>query len=704
MTERDFLAKVFSNAFKNFSDKRIVLYGLSVATKNILELFPQYNFIGLLDGYRNEGEQYGFPVLSLSDVANLKPDCIIIIARTNSRKIIAKRIKSFCFNQQISLYDIHGANLLAEPELIVAGSSHCFISAADIEHEIQRHQVISFDIFDTLLMRKVLLPEDIFILVEKKTGIVGFKDARIKAERELNKYGAPNIKDIYILLQKSLKLKKSFCEYVMNVEFETELENLIVRERILQLLEYALSIGKKVFLISDMYWSVMQMQAILSSKGISGYQKLFVSSAYQTNKMGNLFDIFKNEIVAETYLHIGDNKEADILSAKFHGIDSIQIYSALDLMEMSAGRTILDHNISFEERTMMGFLIARVLNDPFALHQANGKLNILGGYDLGYCLVAPMLTAFLFWLIQDKGFVNKQILFGARDGYILEKMYALLKKKFPGKKWAEHTYFYISRMAAICASLKNKNDILYAAKIGFEGNPEELLQKRFFLKETEILLQEKNESTEEYILRHEKIILQRAQALRQCYLKYIKSLNIKQNNEVVFFDFVSSGTCQMCLEELLGKKVNGKYFIHFFEDYVKKQNLEVDAFFEKGFLYNLKSYLSANYLLVESVIVSLEPTLKNFSKDGLPIFLEEKRTEAELTYIKDVQQGILDYFEEYIKIIDFKNIFEIRSLFVDQIYSLVSRQYTNVEKCVLAQEITRDEFCNRKYIMNNILE
>ena len=43
---------------------------------------------------------------------------------------------------------------------------------------INSADIISFDIFDTLIVRKVTRPEDIFRIIEKKTGIKGFAKTR----------------------------------------------------------------------------------------------------------------------------------------------------------------------------------------------------------------------------------------------------------------------------------------------------------------------------------------------------------------------------------------------------------------------------------------------------------------------------------------------------------------------------------------------
>ena len=41
-------------------------------------------------------------------------------------------------------------------------------SRAELIHAISEHEIISFDVFDTLIMRKTLYPEDVFEIVQNR--------------------------------------------------------------------------------------------------------------------------------------------------------------------------------------------------------------------------------------------------------------------------------------------------------------------------------------------------------------------------------------------------------------------------------------------------------------------------------------------------------------------------------------------------------
>ena len=57
----------------------------------------------------------------------------------------------------------------------------------DIKSEIDSHEIISFDIFDTLLLRPYVKPTDLFLHLEKLLNKEGFAQARIEAEQKARK-------------------------------------------------------------------------------------------------------------------------------------------------------------------------------------------------------------------------------------------------------------------------------------------------------------------------------------------------------------------------------------------------------------------------------------------------------------------------------------------------------------------------------------
>ena len=56
------------------------------------------------------------------------------------------------------------------------------VDKATITKKAEEADIISFDIFDTLITRKVYSPEDIFSIIDEHFKIKNFKENRIKAD------------------------------------------------------------------------------------------------------------------------------------------------------------------------------------------------------------------------------------------------------------------------------------------------------------------------------------------------------------------------------------------------------------------------------------------------------------------------------------------------------------------------------------------
>lgn len=198
---------------------------------------------------------------------------------------------------------------------------------------IDKFQNISFDIFDTLIERKVNKPSDIFYLagvaVLGKESAETFRLMRINAEllaRKRNSFKEIKLNQIYDILkdkygQKIYELKEA--------EIKMELESCYIRKEIYELLYFAKFKNKKVFLISDMYLPKQIMERLLKICGVDLYDDLYVSNEYGFTKLdGSLFRYVINEqkIAPRELLHIGDSVKADFLGAKKAGVNTILIH------------------------------------------------------------------------------------------------------------------------------------------------------------------------------------------------------------------------------------------------------------------------------------------------------------------------------------------------------------------------------------------
>ena len=127
-----------------------------------------------------------------------------------------------------------------------------------LKNRIDKHEIISFDVYDTLVSRNVKKPSDVFCLIEKQynkkfgahKAIKGFKENRIKAYEDVYScYGSScSIDKIYDrLTDYSDEAKTELKKIEINIEQDICCGNY----KIFEIYKYALSKKKRIFIISD---------------------------------------------------------------------------------------------------------------------------------------------------------------------------------------------------------------------------------------------------------------------------------------------------------------------------------------------------------------------------------------------------------------------------------------------------------------------
>lgn len=478
MSEQEFVVQQFQKAFLNWREEPFVLYGLGKNTEAILQGAKGYQFAGLMDA-RNVGNKFwGLKVLSDQEVLELKPR-VVIIARESIVPVIYQRIAYMQEKHDIPIYNFRG-ELLGQKERKYSNQNLPYwnIAEADLRNAIDSHEYISFDIFDTLIMRKVLEPTDVFDIVERLLEEKGFENNRFRERRvsaeEALKY--PAIGQIYEELGKRYYISEEILCQWMQLETMVESRVLVPRGKMIELYRYALDQGKKVFLISDMYFPEKEMERFLRKCGVEDWDGLFVSCDYGRGKSeGGLFAVYKQHVAGEKYLHIGDNRRSDGEMAREYGLDTFQIYSGYEMWMASAMQTTLAHVESLEQRCILGNLIWRCCENPFVLQKGKGVLAVDSPEKIGELFLGVLYDEFVGWLAGElAGKEIEQLLLPARDGFLIEQM--LIQQ---GVQSFEYKYFKASRRAVSVAAIQSTEDILLLAERGFQGTYGELLQRRY---------------------------------------------------------------------------------------------------------------------------------------------------------------------------------------------------------------------------------
>ncbi|MBQ8945390.1 MAG: hypothetical protein IJ058_01100 [Lachnospiraceae bacterium] len=194
---------------------------------------------------------------------------------------------------------------------------------------VRDSQVISFDVFDTLIIRSGLkTPSDLFDLIHPDDST--FKSRRIEAERKAREQlSLEDIKleEIYKELYEDLRERQEVQE-AMALEISTELSVCRANPEALEFFNTVRKVGKRVVITSDMYLNRPTIENILTNCGydLTGVN-VYVSSEYgKTKRTSNLFrEVLREEGMEGRegeVLHIGDNLIADYISPRKIGMKS----------------------------------------------------------------------------------------------------------------------------------------------------------------------------------------------------------------------------------------------------------------------------------------------------------------------------------------------------------------------------------------------
>lgn len=276
-----------------------------------------------------------------------------------------------------------------------------------VEREIDKHSVISFDLFDTLFVRPFAAPRDAF----KRFG-VEFWAARQAAEKQARvEVGEPTIDDIY----------RHLPAYDKKDEISWEFEICRPRAEIVQILIYARERKKKVIIVSDMYLPSDILADLLARNGIK-YDKLYVScDQRKTKASGELYRHVIEDlgVQAGDILHFGDNAKADIIKAAEIGLDTHYTPKVAE--------GLLTRYPRLKQLSIDTF----AQSHWFGLQAIDSERERPYWERIGYMFgVFPL--AYIQWIKERVEMLGiRQLAFVARDGDILKWIYERLDKRMP---------------------------------------------------------------------------------------------------------------------------------------------------------------------------------------------------------------------------------------------------------------------------------
>lgn len=302
-----------------------------------------------------------------------------------------------------------------------------------------RYKVISFDLFDTLIRRKVAAPEHVlWLIAEEFAGRIGRSASagRIYEARQLAAHLAqhrarqkgkeePNLEEIYETLAIILPEARMRINELMNLEIEEERRVLETYPFGARLYAAAAAARKRIIISSDQYLPIEFLNEVLIECGYTSHEKFLLSGDVGILKTtGSLYEwmpmllgVDRSEI-----LHIGDNPFVDVQVAAAKGLHSV----LLPRSAMLAGHPG-QSSASAAHATLGSYAAAYYLN-RLADDEVEGRTAPHDTIDfVGYTFYGPLLCYLATWVTEPlrNGTIDRLWLL-ARDSQGLSKVVSLL--------------------------------------------------------------------------------------------------------------------------------------------------------------------------------------------------------------------------------------------------------------------------------------
>ena len=557
------------------------------------------------------------------------------------------------------------------------------------KRNLENAEVVSFDVFDTLLIRPFSKPGMLFGYLEahvnKKFGIGGF--CQLRKESEYVCYlrngfrGDPKLTEIYRVLAELANIPMETANELLEFEVETEIALLRPRREVIELAGMVKAAGKRIILTSDTYLDRDFLERILSANGIDFHSSLYISC--EIGKSKDRGDIWEHVLECESvpkskFLNIGDNEHSDIEVLE-DGLfmHPIHIMKPSVIFRQSAlGRIFFE--IMQPHRGWKNSLLYGLISNRYSSSSNTGEscqlfdnMKVMHNpFEVGYTIIGPIIWNYLAWLIRTSIRDEvKQLKFVARDGFVLNQAYQMIfeycNKHDSNRNLPRGDYFLCSRRAALIPSIRSVKDIERLLEKFFKGTLREFLTKRIEgIDMADIELRLGTRALDEpvslpkdhgrlvsILVKVMDIILKQSETEREALLQYCEDQRFSKTEKTGLVDLGFAGSIQRSLATILDCSLVGYYFV--IHDNVK--SIMSDRSIYRGYFGEFVSPLDCSvpvlryHLLLESILTSPDGQLLYFHKIGdriIPVFKEPGIAQKEFRTVDLIHKGTLNFIED----------------------------------------------------------
>ena len=332
---------------------------------------------------------------------------------------------------------------------------------------LEHIDVVSFDVFDTLLVRRVHDPDLVKVPVARFISSIAeshgihmewqqVQERRDEIEQAMRQKTGEKFVDLEAhyptLMTQTLKsiLGSHFHEDSLQVitEYELKMENsmLVPRQEIAAWLKTLHSMGKRIFAISDIYLPADHITVLLKYAGLMGFIEEVISSAdsflAKASGKGYQMVIDKHGLIPSRWIHVGDNPISDGIRPAEHGIRSFVLQDPNEFHRRAAAARYYFYS---RRRAYWRGRAVQQLMAP--LEGENLPQSAM--YKEGYNFVGPLISIFVQSVAEHCRENNiSKVYFLSREGWMFKEVWERITPYlFPNGGLPEIDYLYVSRLS-----------------------------------------------------------------------------------------------------------------------------------------------------------------------------------------------------------------------------------------------------------------
>lgn len=554
---------------------------------------------------------------------------------------------------------------------------------------IDNVEVVSFDIFDTLLTRNTVEPKDVFIVAREMFNqesqyvyMDDFMNNRIEAEKQArikhSDLADITLNQIYECFGEMYSYSKEYCSELMRYELLAEEKLLRIDPSVMEIYRYALLIKKAIVIVSDMYLPKKYIEKILNDFSIT-YDYLLLSSEdgvakFSGSSYAQLIKLYEGKRI----VHIGDNIGSDVSWPEKFNIRTIHIRrnveEALQEQEEKLREIYGGNRYRFtEDKDYISILDVQFnIISGMAVHYAI-QPSVTNEQAFGYAIFGPVLLGFIQWIhqlsLQNN---NDHIYFLARDGAIMQDAY----QAYYDKQAIENTYTIGSRRVLSfpattflnfsvhgVSALVGVRSVNVGETLKFYGIDTTTAAVQNALKQTRLHIDDivsvgqTADQLKAAILLLEPQLLKTAKKEAIVVLDYLKSIGVTAAKKPLLVDIGWNGSMQASIMNLTARTVDAAYFGVHNSQQSRALGRLINGYFdarkvndEEEVRYSNK-FLSGGVLLLESLFTNPEQgTIIGIRKKEdmfEPIESEYDLSKAHRDRINVIHKAALQFISDY---------------------------------------------------------